>query len=58
MVVNQYPRFSPSLYRKYCKIADFKADFHKIYVKAIKDLTRTWHLLPYLVTKDDFLIVV
>ena len=58
MVVNQYPRLSPSLYKQYCHIAEFKEDFHRAYVKARKDPMETWHPLPYLVTEDDLLAVV
>lgn len=58
MVVNQHLRLSPSLYKQYCNIVDFKVDFHRIYVKERKDRTRTWHPFPYLVTEDDLLVVV
>jgi len=55
MVVNQHPRLSPSLYDQYHNIAEFKAEFHRVYVKARKDLMETWNALPYLVTEDVLL---
>lgn len=58
MVVNQHPRLSPNLYKKYCHNADFKEDFHKAYVKATKGPTDTWNPFPYLVNEDNFLVVV
>jgi len=58
MVVNQHPRLSPSLYKQCCHITNFKMDFHRAYVKAMKDPTRTWHPFPYLVTEDDLFTVV
>jgi len=57
MVVNQHPRPSPSLYKQYIHTAYFKEDFHKDYVKVMKDPTKTWKPLPYLVTKYDFITV-
>jgi len=41
MVVSQRQRLSPSLYKQYCNIANFKVDFHKAYVKEMKDSTST-----------------
>jgi len=50
MVVNQYPRLSSILYKQYCHIAEFKEEFHGAYVKVMKDPTKKWHPLSYLVT--------
>jgi len=58
IVVNQYLRLSPSLYEKYCNIATFKENFHRVYIKVRKDPMETWHPLPYLVTKDEFLTII
>lgn len=58
MVVNQYPRLSPSLQKQYNHITKFKVDFHRVYVKAMKNPIETWNPLPYLVTKYHLVAVV
>lgn len=58
MVVNRYPRLSLSLYKIYHHIAEFKVEFHRVYVKVRKDPMETWHPLPYLVMEYDRLAVV
>ena len=57
MVVNQYPRISPRLYTQYCHIANFKVDLKRVYVKVMKDPSRTWNPFPYLVIDDDLLTI-
>lgn len=57
-VVNQYLRLPSSLYKQCCHIVEFKADFHRPYVKVMKDPTKTCHPFPYLVTKDNLLMAV
>lgn len=58
MVVNQYPRLSPSLYEKYQNITTFKAYFQRVHIKAQKDPMETWHPPPYLVTEEDLLAII
>lgn len=54
-VVSQRPRLSPTLFENYRGVAGFKADFHRVYIKARKDLDEIWYPLTYLVTKLDIM---
>jgi len=58
MVVNQHPRLSSSLYDQYRNITEFKVDFHRIYVKARKDLIETWNPIPYFFAEDELLGII
>lgn len=58
MVVNQWLRFSHTLYVQLSSYVEFKADFHKFSIKAHKDPEQKWHVLPYMVTDTDIQEVV
>lgn len=53
MAINQHLRLSPTFFRELSAYMTFKADFHKVYIQAWKDLEQNWHDLPYLVTETD-----
>ena len=52
MWINHKPRLSPTLYNSLQSFAEFKADMHKIYIRARKDLTKQWTNLPFVATDD------
>jgi len=52
-VVNQKPWLSLVSLNQYHGIANFKEDFHNIYLQAKKDVESIWYELPYLVTNKD-----
>lgn len=55
MLMNHHFHLPPSLYEQYIFVTKYKTDFHRIYIQARKDTRKTWHPLPYLVTKNDLL---
>lgn len=57
MGINRKPWLSPTIYNSLQSFADFKVDFHHVFIRAWKDLMKTWHDLPYLVTDDVVFIV-
>jgi len=52
MGINCKLRFLPMVKNSLQSFADFKAEFHHVFIRARKDHTKTWHELPYLVTGD------
>jgi len=38
MAINQHPRLSPTLFTQLKTYATLKADFHRVYIQAWKDL--------------------
>lgn len=58
MVVNFHARLSPTFFEDYHNIVELKANFHRAYIKAWKDLTGTWHPFPSLVIEIDIVEVI
>ena len=52
MGINRKLRLSPTAYNSLQSFAEFKVDFHHVFIRVWKDATKTWHDLPYLVTND------
>ena len=52
MAINHKPWLSPTIYASLQSFAEFKADFHHVFIRVLKDPTKTWHDLPYLATDD------
>lgn len=58
MVMKQKPRLSRSLLIEYQLIANFKVDFHHVYIYARHDLMKKWKMLSFLVIEDDIMQLV
>jgi len=56
--MSQKPQLSPVLFQEYHSITDFKAYFHHAYIHAKKYLEEVWYELPYLVSKEDILLII
>ena len=52
MGINRKLQLSPTLYASLQSFAEFKVDFHHVFIMAQKDPMNTWHNLPYLETDD------
>lgn len=52
MGINRKPRLSPTIYNSLQSFAEFKENFHHVYIRARKDPMNTWHELLYLATND------
>ncbi len=52
MGINRKPRLSPTVYNRLQSFVEFKVDFHHIYLRARKDLTKKWSELPFIATDD------
>ena len=52
------PQLSNELFSHYDGAANFRADMHHIFIQARADKKHQWFKLPYVVTKDDILMVV
>ena len=53
MVINHKPMLSPSLFKEYQCIFEFKVVFHHVYIHVRHDLTKTWTTLSFLVNEED-----
>lgn len=53
MVINQKPQLFPTLFKEYWCSADFKVDFHHVYIRARHNMMKKWMTFPFLVTEDD-----
>lgn len=51
MAINQRPRLSPILFKQIRAFAEFKVDFHNVWIHSRRDPKKVWHKLPYLVAK-------
>lgn len=52
MGINRKAWLSPTVYNNLQSFAEFKADFHHIYIRALKDPAKKWNELPYMATDD------
>lgn len=52
MTINQKWWLSPTMFEQLSRYAEFKADFHHVYIQAQKDLEKKWFDLPYLDNDD------
>lgn len=43
---------SPTIHNSLQSFAEFKENFHHVFIRVQKDPTKTWHDLPYLATDD------
>lgn len=57
MGINRKLRLSPIVYNSLQIFADFKVDFHHVYIKVHKDPTKKWKELSYLATDDVIFVV-
>lgn len=57
MGINCKPRLSPTVYNSLQSFAEFKVDFHHVFINGWKDPMKVWHELPYLVTDDVIFVV-
>lgn len=51
-------RLSLFLFQEYRSIAKFKAYFCHVYICAKRDYKEVWYELPYLVTREDILLII
>ena len=56
--ITKTPRLTNDLFSQYNDAAHFSADMHHIFIQAHADQKHQWFKLPYVVTKDDILVVV
>jgi len=52
MGINRKPRLSPTVFNNLQSFAEFRADFHTIYIRVCKDPTKKWSELPFIATDD------
>lgn len=52
MAINQLPQLSPNVYDQLLEYTKFKADFHRMYIRAQKDPQQKWFDPPYLAMDD------
>lgn len=52
MGINCKLQFTPTVYNSLQSFADFKVDFHRIYIRVHKDPTKKWNELPYMAMDD------
>jgi len=52
MDINQRPWLSPTVYEQLSEYVEFKANFHRVYIRAQKDSQQRWFDMPYLATDD------
>lgn len=52
MAINQKSQLSPTMFKQLAKYAEFKVDFHHIYIRVRKDPQQKWFDLPYLSIDD------
>lgn len=57
MGFNHKLQLSPTVYNSLQSFAEFKVDFHHMYIKARKDPMKAWKELPYLVMEDVIFIM-
>lgn len=50
--INHKPRLSPTVYNSLQSFTEFKVDFHHIYLRTCKDLTKKWSELPFITTSN------
>jgi len=55
--INWKPRFLPTDFDQLFGYAEFKVEFHQIFIRARKDLEQKWYDLPYLATDDAIAVV-
>ena len=52
------PRLSNELFSQFEGVANFRADMHNVFIQACADQKKVCWKLPYVVTKDDILVVI
>lgn len=52
MGINRKPRLSPIVYTILKRFAEFKVDFHHVFIRVQKHPAKTWHNLLYLAIDD------
>ena len=57
MAINRNLRLSPTIFKRFSKYVEFKADFHYVSMRARKDSKHKWYDLPYLAIDDAIAIV-
>lgn len=55
--INHKVQLSTTVYNNLHSFMEFKVEFHHVYIRAHKDLAKTWHELPYL-SMDDVIFAV
>jgi len=50
VIIKRKPQLSPTVFELLFRYVEFKADFHHVYILALKDLDQKWYDIPYLVT--------
>lgn len=58
MGINLKSQLSPTIYNNLQSFAEFKADFHNIFLRARKDLAKKWNELPFIATDDVIFYVI
>ena len=51
------PRLSNELFSQYAGVANFRADMHHVFIQARVDNKHKWLKFPYVVNKEDILVV-
>lgn len=57
MAINHKLQLSPMVYANLQSYAEFKADFHRISIRAWKDPAKKWYSFPYLAIDDAIDVV-
>ena len=52
------PRLSNELFSQYDGVANFRADMHNVFIQARADHKKACWKFPYVVTKDDIIVVI
>lgn len=54
---NNKPSLLPTIYNSSQSFAEFKSDFHHVFIRVRKDPMKMWHELPYLAIDDVIFMV-